>query len=75
MFTLGAQDAGGWGTVSLLQEIARIARREWKLFLVLATVWYALLVAGPCRMAPENRATTDGHPSPVPVSDSASAAG
>lgn len=61
--------------MSLLQEIARIARREWKLFLVLATLWYALLVVGPCRMAPEHRATTEGQPSPVPVSENVSTAG
>ncbi|MER3421260.1 MAG: hypothetical protein C4290_12405 [Chloroflexota bacterium] len=61
--------------MSLLREIAQIARREWKLFLVLAALWYALLVAGPCQMAPDSRATTDGQPSPVPVSDNASKAG
>ncbi len=61
--------------MSLLLEIARIVRREWKLFLVLAALWYALLVAGPCRMAPDGRATTDGQPSPVPVSENVSTAG
>lgn len=61
--------------MSLLQEIARIARREWKLFLVLAALWYVLLVAGPCRVVPEGRATTDGQPSPVPASENVSAAG